>query len=436
MDCQCVKLRSTLVAMRILHLTPRYFPATGGGQTHILELSEHFVRAGHTVTVATTDAHDSALLWSPGKRRIEERVATHNGVTVLRFPVQHVLGSRLSFPIVHRLQWAASRARIVPTGVMNGFGRMLPLVPQLTHWLSTTDEPYDIVACMGLPFDALMLAGQQFAKRRGIPFVAYPLTHFGAGERPGLDHDSQFYTMRHQNRYIAQSDGLVAQTPTESAYYQQFGLAESRIAIAGPGIHPEQVAGGDAQRFRNKFGIDGPFILHVGMLARVKGAIDNVLAMRHLRAMGGDAQLVLIGGETDEWKVFWGGVSSAEKKHIHLLGYVSEQDKKDALAACTFFSMPSKMDSFGIVYLEAWLYKKAVIAAQTWGVMDVVRDGQNGVTVPYGDPQALARAMYSLLNAPEQAARFGETGHTLACTQTWAYVGDTALALYERLVNP
>ena len=38
-------------------------------------------------------------------------------------------------------------------------------------------------------------------------------------------------------------------------------------------------------------------------------------------------------------------------------------------------------DSFGIVYLEAWLYRKPVIGARTWGVTDVIADGKDGLLV-------------------------------------------------------
>ncbi|HFC12668.1 MAG TPA: glycosyltransferase family 1 protein [Anaerolineae bacterium] len=419
--------------MRILHLTPRYHPATGGGQTHILQLSEHFVRAGHAVTVLTSDALDSAALWMPGKATIPELETVHNGVRILRFPLRYLFNSRLGFPITHRLQWMGSQAKIVPERVLKGFGRLLPHLPTLFEWIKTTDETFDLVACMGLPFDALMLAGQAFAKQHNIPFVAYPLTHFGAGNAPGSDHDSQFYTMRHQNSYIAASDGLVAQTETEAAFYRGHGMADERIIVAGPGITPEQVAGGDAARFRQKYGIEGDFILHIGLLAQVKGAVDNVRAVQKLRKQGVAVELVLVGGDTDGFYHFWGGMDSAEKAHIHKLGYLSEQDKKDALAACNFFSMPSKMDSFGIVYLEAWLYEKAVIAAQTWGVMDVVLDRHNGLTVPYGDSDALALAMRELLENRELSAELGRTGHQFAQYQTWAHIGDKILVFYEKL---
>ena len=63
------------------------------------------------------------------------------------------------------------------------------------------------------------------------------------------------------------------------------------------------------------------------------------------------------------------------------------------LAAADVFAMPSRTDSFGIVYLEAWLYRLPVIAARTWGMSDVVRNGEDGLLVPFGDVSVLAQTL-------------------------------------------
>ena len=73
-------------------------------------------------------------------------------------------------------------------------------------------------------------------------------------------------------------------------------------------------------------------------------------------------------------------------------------------------SMPSRTDSFGITYLEAWLYNLPVIASRTWGVMDVVDDGSDGLIAPFGDIIALVAAMKTLLDNPGKAREMGEVG--------------------------
>ncbi len=187
--------------MKILHIVQRYWPARGGAETYLHEISARLVADGRQVTVATTDALDFELFWDPSRRRIPEPEGWRDGVRILRFPVRHLPFPQLAYPAWRRLLWILSHLRPVPVGLLQRLSRYTPWVPDLWRWLEQTDEPFDLVAGMTICFEPLMEAGLRFARRRGIPFVAYPLTHLGAGPRPGADALSRFYTMRHQSRW-------------------------------------------------------------------------------------------------------------------------------------------------------------------------------------------------------------------------------------------
>ena len=72
--------------------------------------------------------------------------------------------------------------------------------------------------------------------------------------------------------------------------------------------------------------------------------------------------------------------------------------------------MPSRTDSFGIVYLEAWLNGVPVIGARAGGVPEVITDGVDGYLVDFGDVAALANRIELLLRRPEAARAMGEAG--------------------------
>jgi glycosyltransferase involved in cell wall biosynthesis len=99
---------------------------------------------------------------------------------------------------------------------------------------------------------------------------------------------------------------------------------------------------------------------------------------------------------------------------------VDDAEKRDLLAACDLFALPSRVDSIGLVYLEAWLYQKPVVAANTWGVRDLIVQGETGMLVPFGDIQALAAAIRQLLDNPGQAAAMGAAGKVKVLSHhTW-----------------
>lgn len=396
--------------LRILHLIQRYWPARGGAESHLHAISRHLAAAGHEVVVATTDALDFELFWEPRRRRVAEPTSTKDGVSIRRFRVRHLPASTLAYPAIRRLLWGLSAVRPVPVALLYPLARLTPWTPDLWRWLETTDAPFDLVAGMTICFEPLLAAGLCFAQRRNIPFVIYPLTHLGAGAQPGQDALSRFYTMRHQNDLVRQSSAVVAQTPAELAYYAAQGVPASRIHIVGPGVNPAQVVGGEGERARAEHGIQGPLVLSLASTSYDKGTVHTVEAVRALWQAGRQVELVLAGAVLEPFRRYLETLQPAERQRVRVLGPISEQQKRDLLDACDMLVMPSRTDSFGIVYLEAWLYRKPVIGARTWGVMDVIEAGQDGLLVPFGDVPALAEAIAYLVDHPAEAAAMGIRG--------------------------
>jgi glycosyltransferase involved in cell wall biosynthesis len=96
-----------------------------------------------------------------------------------------------------------------------------------------------------------------------------------------------------------------------------------------------------------------------------------------------------------------------------ILGHVPDVD--DFYASCDVFAMPSHMEGFGLVYVEAALHGVPSIGADVGGVPDVIEDGKTGLLVPVGDIDAICRALQRLRDDPAfrhclgQAAR--QRGH-------------------------
>ena len=84
--------------MKVLYVAPRYFPAMGGAETHVKEVSERLACRGHDVTVLTTHERGEPTL--PASEVI-------NGVTVVRFASPHrcerLFNVALTVRGVHRL---------------------------------------------------------------------------------------------------------------------------------------------------------------------------------------------------------------------------------------------------------------------------------------------------------------------------------------------
>ena len=92
--------------------------------------------------------------------------------------------------------------------------------------------------------------------------------------------------------------------------------------------------------------------------------------------------------------------------------------------------MPSKIEPFGLVALEAAQAGRAVVASAVDGLPEVVAHEQTGLLVPPGDAGALAAAIASLIDDPERAKAMGEAGRRRAASHfSW----DCYVAAHEDL---
>jgi glycosyltransferase involved in cell wall biosynthesis len=107
-------------------------------------------------------------------------------------------------------------------------------------------------------------------------------------------------------------------------------------------------------RFRQKHAITAPFVVYVGRIDENKGCKELFAFFdRYARAVRGDVRLVLMGNSI---------LPIPDHPRIHHLGFVSDEDKFDGIAAADALVMPSYFESLSMVALEAWALGKPVLA--------------------------------------------------------------------------
>ena len=87
-----------------------------------------------------------------------------------------------------------------------------------------------------------------------------------------------------------------------------------------------------------------------------------------------------------------------------------KHDRRDALAAASLVVRPSRTESLGLVYLEAWANAKPVIAADIAVTRELIEPGCDGLLVPFGDAHALAAPIRQVLEHPRESEKMGLQG--------------------------
>ncbi len=156
-----------------------------------------------------------------------------------------------------------------------------------------------------------------------------------------------------------------------------------------------------ADRARERFGLRNPFLLYVGRIDANKGCqelFDHFL--RYLDISGRTVDLVLIGTPV---------MAVPRHPRIRQLGYVSDEEKFDALAAAEALVMPSVYESLSMVTLEAWALGRPVLAN---GRCDVLA-GQclrSNAGLCYQDADEFAAMVDRLLDDDALRSALGESG--------------------------
>jgi glycosyltransferase involved in cell wall biosynthesis len=425
--------------LRYLHVLPRYYPFIGGSEVYIQQIVERLVERepGAEVSIYTTDAWDLEHFWSSGKRTIGR--PSHeviNGVEVERFKVRRVpVISPLFFPVWRRLLTMLS-ASPLPFGVavplLQQACRMTPLIPSLGHALRQAN--YDLVHAVNAPFDSIIYDSWQNVKRTGAAFVFTPHVHLGEPKNPQV---RKYYTMRHQMYWMNQADAVITMTFLERDYVVSLGVPGEKVHIVGPGIEPTTIIGGNGQAFRQKHSIETPIVFYQGTAAFDKGTVHLVQAMQLLwKEKKTEATLVIAGPVMSHFQKFYDVLPTEDKARTKVLGFISPEEKRDLFAAGDVFAMPSRTDSFGIVYLEAWLNGKPVVGAAAGGVPGLVSHQQDGLLEEFGDIPAIANSILTLLEDTGLAAKLAAAGRKKTLEHYTAdIVYSKVKAIYDRALE-
>jgi glycosyltransferase involved in cell wall biosynthesis len=394
--------------MQIVQLVQRYPPARGGSESYFARLSRWLARRGHGVHVATTTARDLTAFWDRQATQVAAGITIEEGVTVERHPLGHVPLQR----------WLLRGLSLVPIPSWQGWVMSCnPLSWSLRRWAQTYDGPCDIIHATAFPYAWPLRCALLLARRRRVPFVLTPFLHLGDLDNP-LNPVRRSFTRPALLDIARQADALLVQTPQEAQAFRDLGFPSDRISEQGLGVDLAECTGGNRTDWRTRQGIapDAVVVGHLANLSAEKGSNDLVQAVAGL-----PVETVLAGPVMPNFRPTSG---------VRILGELSESAKRDFFAGIDLFVLPSRVDSFGLVLLEAMANGVPCIGYNAGGIPGVIESGTEGLVVPCR-VSALREAILRLSQNPGERRQMGEAGRSRAHSATW----DDKLQLVEDLLQ-
>lgn len=298
-------------------------------------------------------------------------------------------------------------------------------------WLIKQFKP-DIVHTMS----SVILSSGPVAKLAGVSHIWHVREFFG-----------EFGVMwRYYQKYILQFSTRIICVSTAVAEQFEHFKHNSIIHVIHNGFPVDEfldITPNRVKEFRSKYATSGVNYI-VGVVGRIKfqrkGQEIFVRAASLLHDKFPDARFLCIGSPYPGNEAHLANLLSLIKE-LHLEGYViytgDVDDIKAAIKALDILVLSSvQPEPFGGVVVEAMALGRPVVATATGGSLEQVADGVTGYLVEPGNPESMAEAIGKLLEAPDQARQFGQSGRRRFLDQfEFEPFYKTMLSLYEKVIG-
>ena len=368
--------------MRILLVNwqDRENPLAGGAEIHMHEIFGRLASAGHEVTLLC-----GGWPGSPPRARLD-------GIEV------HRVGTRHTFPLLAHRYFESEFGNVAPsldvlvedvnkiplyTPRWKGIRRVVALVPHLFGGTVFQELAAPLAAAVWLAERPL---GRLY---RNVPFEA------------------------------------ISESTADDL--SRRGIPRSNIEVIYPGIDTRTYTPSPAARRQS------PAFSYLGRLKKYKGVH---LVIRAFAAMQNrDATLEIAGAGDYRPKLEALANSLDLGDRVRFLGRITEQEKLALLRRSWALVFASPKEGWGITNLEAAACATPVVASNSPGIRESVRDGETGYLVPHGDTAAMAAAMDRVAASRSLVEQLGRSARAFAETFTWERAASETAAHLERVVG-
>jgi glycosyltransferase involved in cell wall biosynthesis len=360
--------------MKILKLTVRFPPAPGGVEYQQQAICKELAKRDHEVEVFSSDLY-TEIPW----KKLDREYPEVEGISVRRFRAYSLKGD-MQYSIIPNML----------TAVLSG--------------------KWDIIHAHSYGFFPSHVGALAARMGRG-KFVFTPHIHpgettWGGATRRSIRGIYDRFLARGVNKAASK---IICVSKGEMNYAINSGFDRDQIVIVPDSVDILRFEGIRNGTFKNKLNMDSEFVLFVGRLAKNKGLEHLIRAIPKVLKKFPRIKFVLIGKDEGMQKIL---LHQARKfgieQSILFTGVLDYESVTSAFVDCTLFVLPSEYEAFGIVAAEAQAARKPVVATRVGGVPNVVKDGETGLLVDYGNSDDLAQRICDLLENKDKRLAFGE----------------------------
>lgn len=391
----------------IAFVTPWYGKdIPGGAEMELRGLAEHLMKAGVSVEVLTTCVRDFSSNWSEdhhpaGKDEV-------NGVPVRRFrvrPRNTEAFDRVNAKLLKYILPSNSEEQIFVEEMINS--------PDLSAFLRSHNDDYALFVFIPYMFGTT-LQGVEACYEKAVLI-------------PCLHDEAYIYLKAMKNRFCRIKGMIFHSLPEQELARRVYDLSGVHEALLGEGVHTFQE--GREKDFREKFGLNVPYILYAGRKDRGKN-VDTLISYfcRYKKRHQDALKLILIGGGSLT-------IPAAHQEDILDLGFVTPQDKYNAYAGAVCLCQPSQNESFSLVIMESWVCKRPVLVSADCAVTKhFAQESKGGLF--FANYRDFENCLLRLTKDEKMCQEMGENGHRYVLANfAWEPLIEKYIAFFKFLAG-
>lgn len=372
--------------MKVLMLTPSYSPIVGGTERVVQNLTLKLNQNGIHTDVMTFNMNEK---WNPFWRGEIKK----DNFTLFRVPAFNFFPKMKYNPLEISLE-----VHVIPK--LNFIKRLKDY--DILHFHDVADLSFPLFS--------------YFIKKPKI-FQCHTLTEF-----------YRYYKKGPFSKKILRkvADTYICMSNPSKKLLSDLGIPQSKIFILHNGVDPEEFKPNKEAKVDN-------MLLFVGRIEKRKGVHVLLNSLKYLEI---PVSLKIAGPKNDNQYI--GEImGSTDKRQIgihkvELLGYVNEKKLVELYQSASIVIIPSLVEDFGIVNLEALACETPVVASGVGGITEIVKNGVNGLLVLPNDPKKLANALTKLLENKELIEQYGINGRQMVKEHfSWDSIAKELISIYE-----
>lgn len=298
--------------------------------------------------------------------------------------------------------------------------------------LLTKGRSYEIVhAHYVFPTGMLGLLFKRLLKTRLIVTA-----HGGDIDRMARKNDRLF---KWTKKILQEADHVIAVgDQLKDDMVQDFDLPESKVTVLNMGVNRQVFQPMDKRLAIQELGLapEKEHVLFIGNIIQAKGVEELLHAFQAVTQERPQACLHVIGlpKEPSFAERMKGLAHEIGEEKVQFYPPIVQKELIVWMNAASCFILPSYIEGFGLVALEAMSCRTPVIATAVGG-LKVLLDEERGILVPPKDADALKKAMLDVLSHPEAYLEMVDRAEALADHYSEEHVLDTLCEIYQNKVR-